>query len=82
MPELNTPNRCATQHTGNRRSIDFGDERGLAFREEVFNACRVATRERARSEKWRLSDNNQQRHPMSHDRIAFVRLVSNALIVS
>ena len=82
MPKLNTPNRCATQHIGNRGSIDFGDERGLAFREEVFNAWK-SRHERARKVwKWRLSDNNPQRHPMSHDRIAFVRLVSNALIVS
>jgi hypothetical protein len=47
MPELNTPNRCATQHIGNRGSMDFGDERGLAFREEVFNAWK-SRHERAR----------------------------------
>jgi hypothetical protein len=50
MPELNTPNRCAAQHIGNRGSIDFGDERGLAFREEVFNPWKSRHERGARSE--------------------------------
>lgn len=52
------------------------------FDEKAFNARKSGHKSASEIRKRRLSHNDQQRDAMSHNRIAFVRLVSNALIVS
>jgi hypothetical protein len=82
MPKLNASDCCATQSVGDCGSINFGDERRLVLGEEAFNARKSRHKSVGEVRKRRLSHNHQQRYAVSDNRVAFVRLVSNSLVVS
>jgi len=82
IPEFNPSRRIpALRRIARRRAIDLGDKRRIVVVEEMLDA-RKGRQKRARQFGKRCRpDNHQQADAVPHDRVSFVRLIANTLVV-
>jgi len=82
IPEFDASRcRAASRGLGRRRPINFGDKRRLVSAQEVLDAWQAGHERAGKLRKGRRADDHQQGNAVSHDSVALVSLIADAMIM-